>query len=214
MLPWLLLLVACGASACDLFIDLGGLTGPDGGGDDAGGDVGGGADAGGADGLAFADAGINLAVNGDFEQGCTRWFAYDGTITDSNLARSGKNACLVCVKTGSSFYTLEESSFFVLNPVLGDTYLAQAYVRLLPDAGTTTQLGAITQRVWGDNAVELDKTTSSPTVTMAQALSWTLVSLKHTVPVSKGTALDVFVQMTMAQPGDCFLVDDFSLYKE
>ena len=170
-------------------------------------------DAGGPlDAMLDADGGVSLIVNGGFEQGCVApWRSYQGFLSDSSIAHTGSNACLVCVDPGRTLYTLDESDGFVANPLMGDTYLAEAWVRLGPDAGRTKTVATIDQRIFG-NGTQLDWTEGQPQLPLTS--TWQKVSVTYTVGVSGGSFLNVYVPAYMATTGDCFLVDDVALYKQ
>jgi hypothetical protein len=154
---------------------------------------------------------VNLIVNGGFEQGCVApWISWQGTLADSGVAHSGNNACLVCLTPGFTDYSLDESNGgFVSTPRLGDTYLAEAWVRLPPNG--SPQQSMIHQRVWDPNYNALANA-DSPAAVLTQ--SWQPISVTYTVGVSGGAWLNVYVSASQAVNGDCFLVDDVALYKQ
>jgi hypothetical protein len=164
---------------------------------------------------AEAEAGpVNLIPNGDFEQGCglAPWGPYDATVTDSNIARSGTHACLVCAAGAVSFYTLDEpvGSGFVQDPLLGQTYFATAWVRTPP--GTPSgQTSYIDERVRDASGNGVGFGQSTPAVTLSDS-TWQPLSVSYTVNVSNGAWLNVYIEADNAVAGDCFLLDDVSLY--
>ncbi len=76
----------------------------------------------------------NLVANGDFETGLWGWLGYDATLAQSQTAHGGSYSCQICRSVGTGGYSLDDDRFSVNYPRQGETYSAQAWVRLPPGA--------------------------------------------------------------------------------
>ncbi len=154
------------------------------------------------------EAGVtNLAVNGDFEQGCTAWTPVAASATDDLEARDGGHACRVCSDTDAGPYRLYQ---YVAGAELGATYEMRAWVRALTDAGVPTTTGTRID-VSGSKNQQVQQGTAVAGSGGVTADGWLQVSTTTLVQVDSGAQLVASLQ---ANPvGTCFLVDDVIVFK-
>src|SRR5262249_36188027 len=149
----------------------------------------------------------NLVTNSGFENGTTDgWTPFQSTLSISSVAHSGAYACTVCLQTGAEF-TIDDQPNTVSNPLQGDVYLAQAWVRDLPVAAGG-QTVTIVLREWLSPGVNGTRSRAS----LVASSTWQLLQVQHTMSAN-AESLDVYIGNDTASAGDCFIVDDIAVYK-
>jgi hypothetical protein len=145
---------------------------------------------------------------GDFENatasGCGARWRIDGpgTLAASNVAHSGSWSCLVC-----STSTLPNGNVYLrpttplVSGTAGQTYRAEAWVRTAP-SGTTPA----TLRMGMEMAGSYQAPTTPPPLA-----NWDVRTVTWTLPSSGDVSL--FIRMDDPNQGDCFIVDDVSVFK-
>lgn len=181
----------------------------DGGGDDHAGDP----DARGADDGDPADAApvegdapdvgvTNLALNPSCEEGTTGWKSFNGSLTQTAIARTGFWSCRVCkLDAAHPHSTLDDEPERADGPV-GRVYEARAWVRNLAGPARDARIHLRQVREGGSESNQGNE------VTLTDEWQEVVVTRELAAPI--GTSFDSYVSQD-GDVGNCFLIDDLSL---
>lgn len=150
-------------------------------------------------------------VNPGCEDGLTNRTTFVGTLSISTTAHSGSASCQVCCTGQEPYCTLGDVTSPVTNPVMGDVYRAEAWVRAVPGGSMPRNAFAKLREWLVENQVQGD-IVIGPGVPMSET-AWNLVTVTKTVIEAAPQSLDVFIHQD-AQANDCFLIDDIRLFHE
>jgi hypothetical protein len=121
--------------------------------------------------------------------------------------------CQACRQDeGTTFYTYNPY-FVALNPSVGQTYYARAWVKRGQDSFKDQQVSLFVRAANNDPAFEERQIVQSPAVTLGD--DWQLLEMKLTL-TKTAQEIDFFVgATTLATAGQrCFIVDDVGLFLE
>jgi hypothetical protein len=182
----------------------------------------------GADGTASAD-GADAAVasilpNGGFEDGTgggcgATWSAFNALLTRDTTARSGTYSCRVCKHLTSAPdadafaqpYSIDSlDAMRGIAYEIGQTWQVTAWVRLAPGTASTATSMAVL-RVERTNGTPIQF--SSPVAATKLTADWQQVGEELQVAQDGGAFLNVYVEADPGNEGDCFLVDDVSVFR-
>jgi len=150
----------------------------------------------------------NLVANGDFETGLWGWLGYNATLAQSQTAHGGSYSCQICRSVGTGGYDLDDDRYSVNYPRQGETYSAQAWVRLPVGAPVAPNaIAYLFLRQWPSDGVPGPLSFGPPTY-LDQ--NWRLVTVQHTM-TADAFGLDLFLGGDEVAPVDCFLADDIAL---
>lgn len=150
-----------------------------------------------------ADTPDNLLANPGFEQGLAGWVALDGTLEDSDIARSGERSARLCAADAETGYALGDSPDSVAAPAPGELYRARAWVRAAP--GEPAPLVTLILR---EPPPEAGVETRSSALALDE--SWRAVEIEHRIDTA--SSLAVLVRGLEGQQS-CFLIDDLELVR-
>ena len=151
----------------------------------------------------------NLHPNGNFEANIMPWGAYQGVVTQNDLARTGAHSLRACGSNGLDFYTADDGSALA-SPVIGATYRAEAWVRTSPGAAAPPSMTIFLRSV---NFTGGFQSVETADVQAASAITSTWQKLTVTITITK--AAERFGIFVGADPsaGGCFLLDDVVLQR-
>jgi hypothetical protein len=134
-------------------------------------------------------------------------FAADGSFP-TTIAHDGGGACMFCCNTATSYCSLDRGTNnpVVANEPPGTTYQAIAWVREAPNT-TTTRAATLFIREWSGSTF----TASSPFTTTPVDQTWT--PLAATLTAEGGAALNMYVSIENFQVGECYVLDDVTIYR-
>jgi hypothetical protein len=140
---------------------------------------------------------LNQVTNSTFEVDLSGWDSNNATLTRTAGGHSGGWACTVC--STSSEYTIDDYPNTAPNAQPGETYVADAWVRV------TTGTQNLTLVVRERNGVDtLDSRQS-----IAADGTWREINVTHTVTLS-GASVDIYLG-NLDGPTGCFDVDDLTM---
>jgi hypothetical protein len=142
---------------------------------------------------------VNQVANSTFEVDLSGWDSNNSTLAQTAGGHSGAYACTVCA-TGSE-YTIDDFPNTAPNAQIGETYVADAWVRI--PAGSSNQ--NLTLVVRERNGVD----TLDDRASVAADGQWREVRVSHTVTLS-GASVDVYLG-DLDGPTGCFEVDDLTM---
>ena len=148
-----------------------------------------------------ACAGNNLALNGGFENGYTGWFAEGGTLMHVTGGHSGSGSSeAVCTGSPAPDCTLDDEQPTVNSPTEGSHYAANAWVRC--DGCAAGREIKLWLRQWA-NGAGLYQDHGATTLSS----DWASLAVMTTIHPT-ATSMDVYLELTSANAGDSFRVDD------
>jgi len=151
----------------------------------------------------------NLHPNGSFEANIVPWGAYQGVVTQNDLARTGAHSLRACGNNGVDFYTADDGSALGA-PTIGAMYRAEVWVRTSPGAPAPPSMTLFIRSVNFTGGFQSIETANVDTV---GAITSTWQKLSVTITITK--AAERFGVFVGADPsaGGCFLLDDVVLQK-
>jgi hypothetical protein len=156
----------------------------------------------------------NFMKNPDFEDGtCGTAGFYQGAGGISSTAHGGMYGCQACRQDESTTFYTYNPYFVALNPSVGQTYYARAWVKLGQDSFEDQQVSLFVRSANNDPAFEEREIIQSPSVALGD--TWQLLEMKLTL-TKTAQEIDFFVGATTpATAGQrCFVVDDVGLFLE
>ena len=154
----------------------------------------------------------NLKENADFESGCSAWSGDGASLSASNVAHSGKGACLVC-ETREGVYTMTgRISTDHLTP--NTYYQARVWLRK-PDAGMlpSRELRVVLFIDSEPDPSDVDgpHTDEAPTTPLSDNYVESVSNKLQYLAGPHARSFGMQIIERSAGPTACFLVDDFSL---
>jgi hypothetical protein len=156
---------------------------------------------------AASEAGApNLLENGDFESGCARWTASQGSATADTTARSGAGSCRLCFAPDPDSGAMAANLYQIVPHTLtsGTRYGATAWVRNAP--GTSGASSAYSRIIEHDNTGTAYPSSGTP---FTPNDTWQRTDALLDLPAD-GSA----IEFAITASGGCILVDDASLSQE
>lgn len=151
----------------------------------------------------------NLHPNGSFEANIMPWGAYQGAVTQSDIARTGAHSLRACGSSNTDFYTADDGSALG-PPTIGASYRVEAWVRTSPGASAPPSMTIFLRSVnftGGFQSIETNDAKAPGAITS----TWQKISV--TITITK--AAERFGVFVGADPsaGGCFLLDDVVLQR-
>lgn len=160
---------------------------------------------------------LNRQPNAGFEDapgepGCgPGWNGYDATLTRVTTSRTGRFACQACENgtDRSTGFTIDGyDSMKGVAIAVGETWHAEAWVRLPPGLSTVQQ-ASIHVRTYAADGTFIEGSQSAQ-VTLTSAWQKVAVDLQLSKP---GNLLNVYIESGPAAAGNCVLGDDVVVYR-